>query len=247
MDVLAVDIGLALLALGLLVLLKPKRLLPSLSRRRGGLLGALGLALFLGGLALPIRPPRLLGPPMALDAITPQYQFGEHHEIRIAAPPERVYAAVRAVTAREIRLFRFLTWLRSPRLPGRGEESLLSPPDDQPLIDVATHSGFVLLHDDPPHEVVFGAIVCCGQRSPPATGDEFRARRGSLARAVMNFHAVSEGGRETRLVTQTRIHASDSASERRFATYWRLIYPGSAFIRRMWLRAVKDRAEAPVR
>ena len=112
---------------------------------------------------------------------------------------------------------------------------------------MATRSGFVLLHDDPPYEVVFGAIVCCGQKSPPVTADEFRERRGSLARAVMNFHAVSVEGGTTRLVTQTRIHASDSVSERQFATYWRLIYPGSAFIRRMWLRAVKERAEAEAR
>ena len=99
MDVLAVDIGIAFLALALLAILKPKRLVPPLTRGRGALLAALGFALLLGGLALPIRPPRLPGPPMALDAITPRYQFGEHHEILVAAPPEPVYAAVRAVTA----------------------------------------------------------------------------------------------------------------------------------------------------
>jgi len=30
----------------------------------------------------------------------------------------------------------------------------------------------------------------------------------------------------------------------RFAAYWRVIYPGSALIRVMWLRAIKQRAEA---
>ena len=29
----------------------------------------------------------------------------------------------------------------------------------------------------------------------------------------------------------------------RFALYWRVIYPGSALIRRMWLRALRLRAE----
>jgi len=29
---------------------------------------------------------------------------------------------------------------------------------------------------------------------------------------------------------------------RRFAAYWRLIYPGSALIRRSWLRAIRQRA-----
>ncbi len=37
--------------------------------------------------------------------------------------------------------------------------------------------------------------------------------------------------------------ATDAQARRRFACYWRVIYPGSALIRRMWLRAVKKRAE----
>jgi len=59
----------------------------------------------------------------------------------------------------------------------------------------------------------------------------------------MNFHVTDEGGGVSRLVTQTRVAASDARAERRFAAYWRVIYPGSAFIRRMWLRAIKARAE----
>jgi len=45
------------------------------------------------------------------------------------------------------------------------------------------------------------------------------------------------------LSTETRVYANDAASRRRFAVYWRLIYPGSALIRRMWLRAIARRAE----
>jgi hypothetical protein len=33
------------------------------------------------------------------------------------------------------------------------------------------------------------------------------------------------------------------ATARRFALYWRAIYPSSALIRRMWLRAIRERAE----
>jgi hypothetical protein len=39
------------------------------------------------------------------------------------------------------------------------------------------------------------------------------------------------------------VFATDPASCRRFAVYWRVIYPGSALIRRMWLRAIRLRAE----
>jgi hypothetical protein len=181
-----------------------------------------------------------------LDAVIPAYQFGEHHETRVAAPPRAVYDAVLSVTAREIGLFRLLTWIRSPRL-GRPAESILNPDPDQSIVDVATRTGFVLLSDDPGREVVIGTIVCCDQKAPPRTPAEFQSREGSLARAVMNFHLSGDANGPTRLVTQTRIHATDARATRRFGAYWRLIYPGSSLIRRTWLRAIKVRAESAIR
>jgi hypothetical protein len=46
------------------------------------------------------------------------------------------------------------------------------------------------------------------------------------------------------LTTETRVYATDASTRRRFALYWRVIYPGSALIRRMWLRAIAHRAQA---
>lgn len=153
-----------------------------------------------------------------------------------------MFAAVEAVTAREIRFFRLLTWLRSPHF-GRARESILNPAADQPILGVALRSGFVLLREEPGREVVLGMIVCCGGRRPPRDANEFQSLQGSLARAAMNFYLTDEGAGVTRLVTQTRVAASDASAERRFAAYWRLIYPGSAFIRWTWLRAIRERAE----
>jgi hypothetical protein len=244
MDVLAVDISLALILLGLASLVRPLRFLGIRTRMTGAVVGAAGLAALVLGLMLPVTPPRLPGAGMALDEVLPVYQFGEHHEIRVAAPPERVLAAARAVTAGEIRLFRLLTWLRSPRLPGRGRESILNPSAERPILDVALRSGFVLLREEKDREIVFGAVVCCGPRMPPRSAQEFHALQGSLARAVMSFYVEDAGGGVSRLVTQTRIHATDAAAQRRFAAYWRVIYPGSALLRVTWLRAIRSRAEA---
>jgi hypothetical protein len=245
MDVLLVDLALALVLVGVLSLIRPLRVLRIRTRKAAALVAVAGVALLFVGLYLPVVPLRLHGPRMALDESLPAYQFGEHHEIEIAASPERVLAAARAVTAREIRLFRLLTWLRSPRLPGRGAESILNPSADRPILDVALGSGFVLLREDPGREIVIGAVVCCGRRVPPRSAEEFHALQGSLARAAMNFHVAASAPGRSRLVTQTRIATTDAESTRQFAAYWRVIYPGSALIRRMWLRAIKSRAEAP--
>ena len=244
MDVLLVDFALALVLVGLVSLVRPLRSLRIRTRRVAFALLAAGSLLFGAGLSLPVVPPRLPGPRMAIDEVVPVYQFAEHHEIRIAAPPDRVLAAARAVTAREIRLFRLLTWLRSPRLPGAGDGSTLSPAVDQPLLEVALRTSFVMLREQADRELVFGTVVCCGLGAPPRTAEDFAALDGSLARAVMNFYVEDAGGGVSRLVTQTRVAATDAAAERAFARYWRVIYPGSALIRRMWLRAIKARAES---
>lgn len=240
-----VYLALTLTLVGLVSLVRPLRFLQVRTRRVAALLAASGLVTLVVGFALPVTPPRLAGPAMAIDAVVPAYQFGEAHEIRVAAPPERVLDAARAVTAREIRLFLLLTWLRSPRWPGRGQASILHPDADEPLLAVALRTSFVSLHEHPGREIVFGTVVCCGPRRPPRTAEQFHALEGSLARAVMNFHVEDAGGGYSRLLTQTRVAASDAQAERTFARYWRIIYPGSALIRRMWLRAIRARAEAP--
>ncbi|MEP6858175.1 MAG: hypothetical protein ABI994_07300, partial [Gemmatimonadales bacterium] len=62
------------------------------------------------------------------------------------------------------------------------------------------------------------------------------------ALAAMNFLVTPDGRNGSLVSTETRVFANSPSARRRFARYWRLIYPGSALIRRMWLRAVKRRA-----
>ena len=63
----------------------------------------------------------------------------------------------------------------------------------------------------------------------------------------MNFRLREEPGGWVRLSTETRVDALGSSARRLFAVYWRVIYPGSAFIRRQWLEAIRRRAEDPRR
>jgi hypothetical protein len=72
--------------------------------------------------------------------------------------------------------------------------------------------------------------------------DFVRFQEAGYAKAAINFslEPIREG---TRLATETRIRATDAAARRSFGRYWLLIRPGSATIRRSWLRAMKRRAE----
>ena len=177
-----------------------------------------------------------------LDQFAPAWQFREVHRRFVEAPPERVYRAIKTVTAREIPFFRALTWLR--RLGRRGPVSILNPAPDRPLLEVATQSGFLLLADEPGREVVVGTVVI----APPGaarsvTAEQYRKLAGSgWAKGTMNF-LIERRGAGCVVTTETRVQATDARTQRRFRLYWTLIYPGSTLIRRMWLRAIQRRAE----
>ena len=181
-------------------------------------------------------------PETRLDEFVPVWQFGEHHTIRVAASPERVFDAVKRVRASEITFFRTLTWIRrgGRKLP----ESILNAGDTTPLLDVATKSGFIYLANDAPRELVVGTMLIAppGARRP-LTPQTFTAPLPpGYALAAMNFLVKPDGPNASIVSTETRVFANSSESRKRFARYWRLIYPGSVLIRRMWLRAIRKRA-----
>jgi hypothetical protein len=179
-----------------------------------------------------------------LDEFVPVWQFNERHSIKVAASPERVFDAVRRVRANEITLFRTLTWIRrgGRKLP----ESILNAGDTTPLLDVATRGGFIYLADAAPRELVVGTMVVAPRPRVPLTPQAFKTPLPpGYALAAMNFLVKPAGPNASIVSTETRVFANDPQSRRRFARYWRLIYPGSALIRRMWLRAIRKRATSP--
>src|SRR5688572_30568472 len=93
----------------------------------------------------------------AIDEFAPSFHFREQHETLITATPDRIYQAIRTVSADEIALFQTFTWIR--RFGRSGPESIMNAPEHQPILDVATKTGFLLLHDRPSLEVVIGAVV----------------------------------------------------------------------------------------
>jgi hypothetical protein len=182
---------------------------------------------------------------MRLDELAPAWQFGERHRVSIRAPRARAFAAIKDVTAREILLFRTLTWIR--RFGRPGPESILNAPEEQPLLAVATRSGFLPLAEDAGREIVLGTLVIAprGWRPAgwPAPEAYMALREPGFAKAAINFKVEDAGPGACVVTTETRVYATDAATRRRFAAYWRVIYPGSALIRKMWLRAIRLRAE----
>jgi hypothetical protein len=240
--------ALAAMLLGIVSVARPLLFLGITSRPHAVAVLFCGVACFLIGVNLPAPEKKIAGHTTILDDFVPTYQFAEFHTIRIAAPRERVFAAIRDVTANEITLFRTLTWIR--RLGRPGPQNILSPPPNEPLIGVAMRSGFMKLAEEPGREVVLGTLVVAPPGWRPSkdknfTPGDFKALHApGFALAAINFRVEDAAKGETLLATETRVYAMDASTKRKFAAYWRTIYPGSALIRVMWLRAIRRRAES---
>jgi hypothetical protein len=181
---------------------------------------------------------------MLIDEYLPEPQFAERHAVRVAAPPERAWEAVRALDLRGSLVVRALFALRSVPALFKGHRTRGRPLGS--TMETLLDSGFVLLAERPPREIVLGLT---GKFWTP-TGrisrvepDEFRDfRRPGLAVAAWNFTVLptDEG---SLVATETRVRCTDADAHRSFARYWRVIRPFSGLVRNEALRAIRRAAE----
>ena len=188
---------------------------------------------------------------MLLDVHLLAYHFREVHATVVRATPEEAFRAIKELTPAEIPLARVLLGLRTlpARLVRRGRLQRGRFDVTRPFLERLLGAGFVLLGEEPGRELVVGTIgrfwELTGGAAPPIPDAWAFAAfdQPGYAKAALNF-TVTERPRGGVIVrTETRIAVPDPGARRAFARYWRVIYPGSALIRRVWLRAIKRRAE----
>lgn len=236
-------IFLAVASLGTMV--KPPRWLGRKPRARAAVLLGLGLSMTVTALVWPNHLHRSARSHCRLDDLLPEFQFVEYHEARTRAPLERVLEAARRVSLADMPAARVLI-----RLRGLASGKLTAPaPDTTPLIDLFARpgQGSLLLDAANPQEIVLGIVGRPWKDEPPpqvTSLAEFAAfSQPGHVRVVFDVRTVDEGAGVVRVSTETRILGNDAEARRVFARYWRLIYPGSAIIRRVWLDAIIARAD----
>ena len=186
---------------------------------------------------------------MLIDHFMPVAHFNEVHTIAIDADPARVYAAIKDVSAAEIPLFRELMTVRAlpALLLGRFRPRRSY---DRPLLaEVLKTRTFILLADEPGRELVAGSVgkfwhVSSSMLKLSGPDEFLLSDPAGYAKSAINFRIGRDrSGGGLRLRTETRIFVPDPQARRKFRAYWLLIKPGSAFLRLMWLLAIKRRAE----
>lgn len=180
-----------------------------------------------------------------LDDVLPHFDVHEVHETWTPAPIYVAYAAVKQVTAREVRLLMPLEILRGlpPWLIGRRP---FRPKPSAPLLDTFT-AGVVPLGERAGTEIVAGAVgrfwrLAGNEPALVRTREEFLAfTEPGYAKAAVAF-TVLPAREGSRVLTETRVAGTSLEATRVFRRYWLVIRPASGAIRRSWLAAIRRRA-----
>ncbi|MBM3925395.1 MAG: hypothetical protein FJ320_05315 [SAR202 cluster bacterium] len=94
--------------------------------------------------------------PALLDTLLPVFHARESHSLWIPSSTRAAYEAVKSVTARDIRLFGPLMFLRI--LPARLSGKLPPAEANRPMLEQMARMGFVVLGEKEGSEIVLGAI-----------------------------------------------------------------------------------------
>ena len=180
-----------------------------------------------------------------LDELLPRFDTSEVHEVWIAAQPTVVFAAVKQVTVREVRLLTPLEALRGlPSLLTR--RPAFRPARSAPVLDAFT-VGVVPLGERPGAEIAAGAVgrfwrLAGNEPAAVRTREDFLSFADpGYAKAVIAFLVRPERG-GSRLITETRVAGTSPEATQAMLRYWRVIRLGSGAIRKSWLAAIRRRA-----
>jgi hypothetical protein len=192
-----------------------------------------------------------------LDEFLPVYQFNEIYAVSIRSSRSEAYDALKSVRLADLSVFApWLLALRAlpARLVGNHRAELRELSSTLPLLEAMSRNGFVRLADLPDREIVIGII---GQPWKITSVEEPILRD---AEAFLSFDqpdyaliatdfriVVDEEPGRVGCTTETRVHIPDAKARGQFSRYWRFAGIGSGLLRRMWLNAIRTRAEASSR
>jgi hypothetical protein len=191
-----------------------------------------------------------------LERLMPEYDATRIERRVLTGSPTEVWNAVLRAdfvrTAEEVPAVRFLFGARSaaeralaavrgrPRPPAPEVESMR-------LAELPTRGEWVALEQDPPREVVFGAVgrFWAGETVwKEIDASEFAEfDEPGLAKIACNFHLHACGDRTTLVTYECRTLATDPSARRAFMRYWRPLSSLIGVVLRAQLRVIESTLE----
>jgi hypothetical protein len=170
----------------------------------------------------------------ALDGLIPEPQRLELDHVDVAASPEKAWQTVRHGDLASSPIVRALFAVRTIPARWRGREVQRTAMRIDDIVS-AEGPGFRLLAESD-REVALGAIGKVWQPDIPfievRTAEEFlRFQEPGYAKVAWALRVIPRGETGSRIEVEVRVAATDDESWTKFRRYFRLIGPGSRFIR----------------
>lgn len=178
-----------------------------------------------------------------LDRFIPEYEAGDRHEIRVAAPAELAYEALKETDLESIPLVHAIFAARAAIL-GAGADAGALP---RGLLASTLAMGWGVLAEVPGREIVVGAVTKPWEADVvfhAVAPERFRDfDEPGWVKIAWTLEAVPVGAAESIARTRVRVRTTDAEARARFRRYWAVFSPGIHLIRRLSLPVVKTAAE----
>ncbi len=196
-----------------------------------------------------------------LSKFMKNYHILNRHQIKCDADPLITFKAIKELTYADLngKMSMILGKLRVLILriifPKRKLENRRShahsPLDSQrAILDFRSDSSWGILGEIPHDELTVGFIGKFWHPTPDFVSfdknprDFQKFKENGYAKAVLDFYVKPIKNGQTLVTFETRVLALDYNSYKDMKVYWSIITPGIWFVRKMWLLAIKKRAEA---
>ena len=178
-----------------------------------------------------------------IDTFIPEYEVGDRHEIRVAAPAEYTLEALKATDLESIPLVHAIFKARAVILGAEAEATDLP----RGILASTLAMGWGVLAEVPGREIVVGAVTKPWEAEvtfhalEPETFRDFDEP--GWVKIVWTLEAEPAGPESSVARTRVRVRTTDAAARAKFRRYWSVFSPGIKLIRRLSLPVVKAAAE----
>lgn len=186
--------------------------------------------------------------PLLADQFAPRCEFGRTDHVVVDADPASTYKAVHDLDFTDLHGFLVTAAVRLRELPERWREDRTSRRRTRLRIhDLDAGTDWVVLGENPGHEIVFGAIGKVWQPIvkwvPVEARDFMDFTEPGYAKVVCSISTLPYGQRRTLVTADMRVVLTDPRAWLSFRRYWRISTPFVGVISRAILRTVKHSAE----
>jgi hypothetical protein len=186
-----------------------------------------------------------LGSAGLIDAVMPDPEVDECHEVHVDAPADATFAAATLLDLQSSPINATVVGLRTLPARLRGDEVRAAEASGGFLAETKA-LGWGELAADPGREIVMGAVCQPWEGEVvfrPLPPEEFASfHEPGYAKIAWTLEVMPDGDQACTFRTRTRVATTDPDSRRRFRRYWAIFSPGILLIRLEMLRMIRSAA-----